>query len=102
MSKADKQAVYEFLNAIPRGKVVTYGTIARYLGNVHLARAIGTILHQNPDGDRYPCYKVVNRAGRLSPHYAFGGLAAQRERLRREGISVADDRVDLSIYEWKP
>lgn len=94
------QAVYDYLATIPRGKVVTYGQIGRHLGNPHLARAIGTILHRNPDGDRYPCYKVVNAQGRLSAHYAFGGLEQQRRRLEAEGIPVENGRVDLGRYQW--
>ena len=53
-----KQRVYDFLLTIPRGKVVTYGQIGELLGNKGLARAIGGILHKNPDGDRYPCYNT--------------------------------------------
>lgn len=99
--KIDKQIVYEYLRKIPRGKVVTYGTIAEYIGNKKLARTIGNILHSNPDGDKYPCYKVVNASGKLSEQYLFGGLDAQKERLESEGIEVVDYRVDLDKYGWK-
>ncbi len=95
-----KQHVYAFLTTIPRGRVVTYGQIAAHLGDRRLARAVGTILHQNPDGDLYPCYKVVDRNGRLSEHYAFGGLAEQKRRLEAEGIQVTDGRVELAVYGW--
>lgn len=96
-----KQLVYEYLIAIPAGKVVTYGQIAAYLGNKHLSRAVGNILHQNPDGDRYPCYRVVNSKGQLSKHYAFGGIQAQQRRLQAEGIKVENNRVDLEKYQHK-
>ena len=97
----DKQAVYNFLTTIPKGKVVTYGQIALFLGSKNLSRSVGNILHQNPDAEKYPCYKVVNAQGKLSCHYAFGGLAAQREKLQRDGIAVENDRVDLSIYQYR-
>ena len=97
----DKQAIYNFLTTIPKGKVVTYGQIALFLGNKNLSRAIGNILHQNPDGEKYPCYKVVNAKGKLSCYYAFGGLAAQREKLQQDGIAVENNRVDLSIYQYR-
>ena len=99
--KIDKQIVYEYLREIPRGKVVTYGTIAEYIGNKNLARTIGNILHSNPDGDKYPCYKVVNASGKLSEQYLFGGIEAQREKLEAEGIDVVDYRVNLDMYGWK-
>ena len=98
----DKQAVYDFLTTIPVGKVVTYGQIGEYFGNRHYAQTVGNILHANPDGEKYPCYKVVNNKGKLSQHYAFGGLAAQREKLLAEGIEVTADRVNLKKYGHQP
>ena len=44
-----KKNVYELVKFIPEGKVVTYGQIAESLGNKHLARVVGNILHNNPD-----------------------------------------------------
>ena len=98
----DKQAVYDFLTTIPRGKVVTYGQIGEHFGNKHLARAVGNILHQNPDGEQYPCYKVVNARGELSARYAFGGINAQRRKLLSDAIPVENGRVDLAKYQYRP
>lgn len=92
--------ILAFLQRIPRGKVVTYGQIATHLGNPKWARAVGNALHRNPDGEKYPCYKVLSAQGRLSAHYAFGGLEAQKRRLEQDGITVTDDRVDLNQYQW--
>ena len=94
----DKQRVYELLLRIPRGYVVAYGTLARLLGNRHLARAVGNALHDNPDGDKYPCYKVVSCKGALSRAYAFGGIDGQKCRLEADGIAVENDKVDLEKY----
>ncbi len=96
-----RQRVYDYLCTIPRGKVVTYGQIAAALGNPRLARAVGNALHRNPDGDRYPCYKVVNARGELSRHFAFGGREGQKERLEREGIEVTGFTVDLGKYGYR-
>ncbi len=93
--------IYEYLTTIPKGKVVTYGQIAEYLGNKHLARAVGNVLHKNPDGDKYPCYKVVNSKGQLSAAYAFGGIEEQKSRLKADGIEVTDYIVDLEKYLYK-
>ena len=100
-AKIDKQSVYDFLAAIPKGKVVTYGQIAIFLGNANYARVVGNILHENPDGEKYPCYKVVNAQGKLAENYAFGGLDAQKQRLEKEGIVVNEGKVDLRVYKWK-
>ena len=93
-----KEKVYKFLKTIPKGKVVTYGQIAEYLGNNQFARVVGNILHNNPDEYQYPCYKVVDSKGNLSKHFAFGGIEQQKEKLERDGIVVSNYKVDLNKY----
>ena len=99
--KFDKQALYELLQKIPRGKVATYGSLAEKLGNKAWARAVGNTLHSNPDGKAFPCYKVVNSRGMLSHAYAFGGPDAQKRHLEADGICVQDGKVDLTLYGWE-
>ena len=96
-----KEKVFEFLLTIPKGKVVTYGQIAEYLGNKKLARAVGNILHKNPDETKYPCYKVVDRKGNLSVHFAFGGIEKQKAKLEKDGVTVINYRVNLDKYKMK-
>ena len=96
-----KEKLFALLCTVPYGKVVTYGELAHMLGNKLWARAVGNALHHNPDGEKYPCYRVVNSNGKLSVSYAFGGIEAQRERLEAEGIIVENDRVDLKRYGYK-
>lgn len=95
------QKVYDYLLTIPEKKVVTYKQVAEYLGNKGLARVVGNILHKNPDGDKYPCYKVLNSKGELAENFVFGGKNIQKERLEKEGIIVKDGKVDLKTYQWK-
>lgn len=95
------QKVYDYLRTIPKGKVVTYKQVAEYIGNKGLARVVGNILHKNPDGDKYPCYKVLNSKGELAEAFVFGGKEIQKERLELEGIKVINNKVDLSLYQWK-
>lgn len=94
-----KEKVYKYLTNIPKGKVVTYGQIAEYLGNKKLARVVGNILHNNPDEDKYPCYKVVDGKGNLSKQFAFGGIEKQKEKLEKDGIVVINYKVDLDKYK---
>ena len=96
-----KQEVYEYLRTIPKGKVVTYGQIAEYLGNKNLSRVIGNILHTNPNPIKYPCYKVVNRKGMLSNNFGDGGIEVQKKRLEQDGIEVINNCVDLNKYQYK-
>ena len=96
-----KEKVFEFLLTIPKGKVVTYGQIAEYLGNKKLARTVGNILHRNPDETKYPCYKVVDSKGNLSVHFAFGGIEKQKAKLEKDGVIVINYRVNLDKYKMK-
>lgn len=93
--------VYEYLTTIPTGKVVTYKQVAEHLGNKGLARVVGNILHKNPDGNKYPCYKVLNSKGELAEAFVFGGKNVQKERLEKDGIKVINNKVDLRTYQWK-
>ncbi len=102
MTKISNLDVYEFLQKIPKGKVITYGMIGEYFGNKYYARAIGNILHQNPDGVLYPCYKVVNAQGKLTENYVFGGIEKQKELLENDGIEVINYTVDLKRYKFIP
>ena len=95
-----KEKVYEYLTHIPRGKVVTYKQIAEYLGDPHLCRYVGTVLHNNPDPIRYPCYKVVSSQGKLAERFGNGGISVQRQRLMADGIVVQGDRVNLKEYQY--
>ena len=101
MNKKYYKEVYEYLTKIPKGKVVTYKQIAEYLGNEKLARLVGNILHKNPDGDKYPCFKVVNSQGKLTDAFAFNGKDEQKRRLEDDGVKVVDYKVDLNTYQWK-
>lgn len=94
-----KEKVYAFLTTIPKGKVATYGQIAAHLGNKNLSRAVGNILHNNPDPGRFPCHRVVSSKGQVASHFAFGGGVAQRALLEQEGIVFeSNGRIDLKKY----
>ena len=94
------QSVYEYLRTIPKGKVVTYGQIAKAIGCPHGARAVGNALHANPDPDYYPCFKVVNQEGKLAEHFRLG-IEEQRRRLEKDGIIVNDGKVDLKVFQYE-
>lgn len=96
-----KEQVYELLKKIPKGKVVTYGQIAELMGSKRSARAVGNILHTNPDPINVPCYKVVSKAGKLAENFGDGGIDVQKRRLENDGIEVKNYTVDLKKYQWK-
>ncbi len=96
------EEIYKIVKLIPKGKVTTYGDIAKCLGNVRLSRVVGYALHSNPYFGEVPCHRVVNREGRLSQNFAFGKINAQKQMLEREGVYVKkDNTIDLEKYRYK-
>ena len=93
--------IYEIVKKIPKGKVATYGQIALMAGNPRWSRVVGYALHVNPDPDRIPCFRVVNRFGEVSSAFAFGGENRQIDLLRQEGVTFLEEgRVDLKKHQW--
>ncbi len=95
ISDSPTRRIYEAVKKIPKGKVATYGQIAAMAGNPRMARAVGNALHNNPDPENVPCYRVVNSKGELAGAFAFGGENVQAQLLMDDGIDVTDGRVDL-------
>lgn len=93
--------VYELTRQIPVGFVTTYGEIGRALGTKD-ARRIGHALHANPDGNLTPCHRVVNKDGKLSESFAFGGSLEQYGKLKEEGVTFLDrTHVDLTRHLYR-
>lgn len=97
------QDVYNVVQKIPKGKVATYGQIARLIGEPRKAKIVGWALHSNPYIGRVPCHRVVNRNGELSGGFAFGGIEAQKNMLEEEGIKFSKEgTINLPEYLWIP
>jgi methylated-DNA-protein-cysteine methyltransferase related protein len=95
--------VYALVRRIPRGKVATYGQIARLLGAPRAARVVGWAMHDNPHGTRVPCHRIVQKGGSLSPNYCLDDPGRQRRLLDREGVTfLLDGRVDMAQHQWPP
>lgn len=93
------ERVYEEVKKIPRGKVSTYGDIARAVGAPRCARQVGWALHCNPHFGEVPCHRVVFADGSLTPGFAFGGIDIQRDMLLSEGVEVSKDyKINLKKY----
>ena len=95
------QRIYEAVKKIPKGKVATYSQVAELAGNKRMARAVGNALHNNPDPENIPCYRVVNAKGELAGAFAFGGENVQAGLLEADGIVVVNGKVDLGKYGIK-
>ena len=99
-----KERFYAVIRRIPRGRVATYGQIARLAGLPRHARHVGHALFGLSDGSGVPWQRVLNSKGELSlagpaPHLA----ARQRALLEREGVVFEESgRVSLRRYQWRP
>lgn len=95
--------IYEQVKKIPEGKVATYGQIALMAGNPRWSRVVGYALHSNPEPGIIPCHRVVNKDGKLSKAFAFGGENVQRDILVSEGVIFIDENtVDLKNCRYTP
>ena len=93
------QQVYRVVRLIPKGRVMSYGGVARQCGRPGLARTVGYALHDLPAGTNVPWWRVVNSAGRISIGIP-GGAQEQKDRLIAESVEVSDDlRLDIRRYD---
>lgn len=92
--------IYRVVRQIPRGRVASYGEIARLAGLGGAARQVGYALHALPDASPVPWQRVVNVRGEI-PARASGYEVPQRRLLEREGVRFDDrGRIDLARYGW--
>lgn len=88
------------VDSIPRGRVASYGQVAREAGLPRHARLVGRVLATLAPGTALAWQRVVNSSGRISSR---PGAAQQRRRLAREGIVFTKSgRIDLTRYRWTP
>jgi len=84
----NSEDVYNMLLTIPKGKVSTYGDLAKALGNPSASRHVGRILSKNPNPIKVPCHRVIMSNGKIGG-YALG-TQMKKELLQNEGVIFAD------------
>ena len=93
--------VYALVKKIPRGRVTTYGRIAKALRLPGGARTAGHAMAASPSGEGVPWHRVVGAGGKLlirEPHASL-----QRKLLESEGLALAEKRIlEFRKYEWSP
>ena len=101
MTTSFNQRVYEVVKQIPKGKVVTYGQVARAICAPRSSRQVGWALHSNPAFGEIPCHRVLFKDGSLTNGFAFGGREVQKALLENDGVEVSEDfKVDLNKFGW--
>jgi methylated-DNA-protein-cysteine methyltransferase-like protein len=95
-----KERVYDLVEHIPHGRVMTYGDIAALCGQAYASRIVGGLAHFGPPD--LPWQRVVNRFGDLASGY-YGGKDGHRRDLEAEGVVIKDYRVvKFEELRWRP
>ena len=101
-----QQAILRILAEVPRGKVTTYGDLAKELArrdpkwSPNASRAVGTTMRNNPCGPQIPCHRVIKSDGNVG-NFRGGEKGAVEEKicmLREEGVTVNNRKIDLQKY----
>lgn len=91
------QAIWDVICSIPRGRVSTYGAVARAAGLPGRARLAGLALRIAPNGSNFPWHRVVGAGGRIVFPKSSPQHREQARRLRGEGVAVKEGRVDRAF-----
>ena len=91
--------VFRFVKQIPRGRVLTYGALAKALRLPGGARTAGRAMAATPSGKGIPWHRVVGERGKILIREPYASL--QRKLLESEGITIVESRVDLKRHLWK-
>ena len=94
-----REAVWQLVRRIPRGRVATYGQIAALLGRPRAGRAVGGALRRCPAD--LPWHRVVNAQGAVSARARMSSMLTQRIRLEAEGVAFRRGRVVLRAHAWR-
>jgi methylated-DNA-protein-cysteine methyltransferase-like protein len=97
-------SVYQVVRLIPKGRVTSYGAIAKYLGSAGSSRIVGYAMNAAGSQKKYvPAHRVVNRNGELTGKHHFSSPYEMEELLQKEGIKVKKDKiVDFKKLFWDP
>jgi methylated-DNA-protein-cysteine methyltransferase-like protein len=92
--------VYRLVKQIPRGRVLSYGALAKALRLTGGARSAGRAMAATPSGKGIPWHRVVGERGKILIREPYASL--QKKLLESEGIKITESRVDLGSHLWKP
>lgn len=92
--------VYQLVKQIPRGRVLTYGALARAVGLPGGARTAGRAMSATPRGKGIPWHRVLGAGGKILIREPYASL--QKKLLESEGIKVMESRINLKQHHWTP
>ena len=98
------QDVFEVVRLIPKGRVTSYGAIAKYLGTARSSRMVGWAMNAaHSQKKTVPAHRVVNRNGELTGKHHFPTPTLMKELLEKEVVKIVKDKVkNFSKHFWDP
>ena len=95
-----REDIWQVVATIPRGKVATYGQIARLCGYPSHSRYVGTTMKNLPKGTKLPWHRVLRSDGALAFPVASEVWKRQKDLLEREKVLFRNYKVPLKEYRW--
>lgn len=93
-----REAIYLALAQIPKGKVISYGDLAKLAGLTNGARLVGKTLSNLPKESTLPWHRVINSQGKISLPPDSPSYEQQYKRLVKEGVEVVNGRINLKRF----
>ena len=88
------EMVFQVVRLIPKGRVTSYGAIAKYLGSAGSSRLVGYAMNgAGKKKPKVPAHRVVNRNGMLTGKMQFDTPYQMQELLEKEKIKIKDDKI---------
>lgn len=102
MEESKDQKIWQVVLSIPKGKVASYGQVAKMAGLGRQARYIGRALGKLPAGHQIPWYRVLRSNGQIAFPEGSEQFENQKAKLEQEGVEVERGRVKLNVHQWRP
>lgn len=96
----NQEKIWLVVNQIPRGKVASYGQVAKLAELPGYARYVGYVMKNLPKGTKLPWHRVVNSQGRLSFPRDSSSYQRQKSLLEKEGIVFVKGKFSMKKYGW--
>jgi len=95
------EIVYQIVAALPKGKVTSYGQIAKLAGYPNHARIVGNILKNLPSDTLLPWHRVINSQGKISFPQNSDAYNRQRLLLEKEGVNFKNSKILSQHLAWQ-
>jgi len=94
--------VMSFIKKVPKGKVATYGQIAKLAGKPQGSRGVAWILNSSSEAHDLPWHRIINSKGQISFPKASSSYRKQKALLEKEGVQFdKSGQIDMKVFQWK-